>query len=153
MALLEIALDLTPDKDVVLLSILIRILNKYRIEDDGALTRDIDLDRLQSYYHIFSDYEVKDTECLLLVKNFYKANLIEFALEEITKVKSKAENLYHHIQGINLFSSKHYDDAFKHLNKVSSDYENFHFVASLSPNTLKKNEESQSNLTSCTEVN
>ena len=143
MALLETALDLTPNKDVVLLSVLKRILNKYIIHDDGIITRDIDVDRLEFYYITFSNYEVRDTERLSLVKKFYKANLNELAFMEVNKVKMKTVNLYHHIHGINLFSSNRYNESLKRLNKVSRNYDNFHFVASLLGQILLKKNESK----------
>lgn len=140
-ALLEIALDLTESKHVVLLSILNRILDKYIIGEDGLLIRDIDFDRLKYYYLKFQEFEVKDSEHLSLVKKFYDANLIEFALNEVNKIKKNSGDIYHHIHGINLFSSNRYDHSLSHLSKVSSNYADFHFVASLQARLLYQKKE------------
>ena len=131
MALLEIALDLTQNKQEVLLSVLERVLDKYLIDDDGLLIRDIDIDRLEYYYLKFTNFEVKDTKRLALAKKFLESNLLEFALKEVNKIKKKSGDIYHHIHGINLFSSNQYDASLNHLNKVSKNYQDFHFVASL----------------------
>lgn len=142
-ALLEIALDLTQNKHVVLLYILKRIIDKYIIGEDGLVIRDIDLDRLKYYYLKFTKFDVKDSERLSLVKKFYNANLIEFALNEANKIKRYSRNIYHHLHGINHFSSNRYDASFSHLSKVSSNYENFHFVASLLAQVLHLKKESK----------
>lgn len=131
MALLEIALDLTQNKKEVLFLILKRLHNKYVIDEDGLLIRDIDIDRLEYYYLTFTNFEAKDTEHLSLAKIFLESNLKEFALNEVNKIKKKSGDIYHHIHGINLFSSKQYDASLNHLNKVSHNYQDFHFVASL----------------------
>ena len=131
MALLEIALNLTQNKQEVLLSVLERVLDKYHIDDDGLLIRDIDIDRLKYYYLKLTNFEVKDTKHLALAKKFLESNLLEFALKEVNKIDKKSGDIYHHIHGINLFSSNQYDASLNHLKKVSKNYQDFHFVASL----------------------
>ena len=154
MALLEIALDLTQNKQEVLLSVLERVLDKYLIDDDGLLIRDIDIDRLNTTIK-FTNFEVKDTKRLALAKKFLESNLLEFALKEVNKIDKKSGDIYHHIHGINLFfqSIRCFTEPSKEsLQKLPR----FSFYSiSTSPNNVsqKGNEESQSNLNSRDQVN
>jgi len=143
MALLQVALDLTQNKQVVLLSILERIIHKYIIGEDGLLIRDIEFDRLEYFYLKFTKFEVKDADRICLVKNFYTANLIEFALNEVNKIKRGSKNIYHHLHSINHFSSNRYDASLGHLSKVSSNYDYFHYVVSLKAQVLHQKKESK----------